>query len=427
MDPTTQLSSDLDRKAAVARAEVNPRSHPPTGRMPRAISEGDFTRSIRSSSWAKAEVSGPAWSSQAGGDRKPLSAPRGLVRAAQRRRPPHPCQHGRMAVDARRHRRPLRLEQHPGIHSARRQERRHHPRRAHRGRSRQQADARFSRDRCARSCSGRNGACRNRSWCVELWPSMLKGGAACISSAAARDQGRPAARLAQEDWAKEDIRNYNVILAAGPQERARRRQVPVPQPAHGLHARHAGENLFVGEASADIQPRLHARAQSGRLAELLLAEDKGWDAATIDELLTSGPRHNDDCRSTTRSPCTSPISPRASRATAPCRPSATCTAMKRNHPGAPRQVEPDRGWPQPSRSRRSKLGRAHECPRCRRQGGGEGQAVWQRQQRPFQRDFRWRIVGPSNKARWPIALAGPSHLQTAIAYRSKRSVIAISL
>ena len=57
---------------------------------------------------------------------------------------------------------------------------------------------------------------------------------------------------------------------------------------HDTNARHLFE-----EASRAVQPRLHARARPAALAEMLLAEDKGWDAAQVADLIANGPPNNE--------------------------------------------------------------------------------------------------------------------------------------
>ena len=68
------------------------------------------------------------------------------------------------------------------------------------------------------------------------------------------------------------------VQPPGPAERARHRQVPLPQQARRLHARHAASgNLFGGAIRAFSHGCMRVQNPI-RLAEVLLAHDKGWSA-----------------------------------------------------------------------------------------------------------------------------------------------------
>ena len=125
----------------------------------------------------------------------------------------------------------------------------------------------------------------------ELRPSLARGGT-CSGARACACRARPRHRSRERRLELDRHPQLTRLSAAGRQQRARRLQVPLPQQARRLHARHHAKGLFE-EASRAVQPRLHARARSATLAEMLLAEDKGWDAARIADLIANGPPNNE--------------------------------------------------------------------------------------------------------------------------------------
>ena len=105
------------------------------------------------------------------------------------------------------------------------------------------------------------------------------------------------------------------------------------------------------EVEPPVQPRLHARAQSAPLAEILLGEDKGWDAAKIADLIANGPTRTTRCRSTARSACTSPTSPPGSTTKARRKIARDVYGHEQRITQALRRpLEPDRQRPEPPRA-----------------------------------------------------------------------------
>jgi hypothetical protein len=80
------------------------------------------------------------------------------------------------------------------------------------------------------------------------------------------------------------------LSAAGSRQCAGKIEVHLPQQARRLLARHP-EQGPVQLDRAHVQPRLHAPQ---RLAELLLAIDKGWDAEQVAHLLEQEPTDTDN-------------------------------------------------------------------------------------------------------------------------------------
>ncbi len=92
----------------------------------------------------------------------------------------------------------------------------------------------------------------------ELWPSLIRGGGLMRQYGLQLEtkSGKPL-DWRKINWATTDIRNYHVMQPPGPEERARPRQVLVPEPAHDLHARYAGQ-MDVPSGAAHAEPRLPA-------------------------------------------------------------------------------------------------------------------------------------------------------------------------
>ena len=62
---------------------------------------------------------------------------------------------------------------------------------------------------------------------------------------------------------------------------------------HDIYMHDTPQRELFDQTRRDVQPRLHARAEPGTLAELLLAEDKGWPAEHVRGLLAQGGYNNE--------------------------------------------------------------------------------------------------------------------------------------
>ena len=90
------------------------------------------------------------------------------------------------------------------------------------------------------------------------------------------------------DWNRIDIRNFDLVQPPGPDQRARPREIRVPQQARRLHARHDAE-IPVRQAGARREPWLHAGAKSRISSPLiLLKHDKGWSQARVESTFDAG-------------------------------------------------------------------------------------------------------------------------------------------
>ena len=132
---------------------------------------------------------------------------------------------------------------------------------------------------------------RSRCWsCGRAW------------RAAAPTFGRQGLRLSRNgrdidpesvDWSSSDIRNYRRLPAAGAEQRAGRVEVRLPQQARRLHARHATPRDCSRKSSRPFSHGCMRVRNPRRMAEILLGEDKGWDAARIADLIANGPENNE--------------------------------------------------------------------------------------------------------------------------------------
>ena len=74
----------------------------------------------------------------------------------------------------------------------------------------------------------------------EIQPSLARGGTRCSSATTCASSTAAATSIRSAvDWASADMRNFHVYQPPGGEQRAGRRQVPLPQQARRLHARHA--------------------------------------------------------------------------------------------------------------------------------------------------------------------------------------------
>ena len=168
-------------------------------------------------------------------------------------------EHGNVAVDVARHGRSLRPRQRSRVHAARREGRQGRLHREDRRRRGRQADVDLHADPEAHRLPAevaRAGEHQGQGAVAE--PPAWRRPHEAIRPRG-RDQGRQAARLAHHGLGEGGHPQLRGDAAARAQERARRGQVLVSEPAHDLHARHAGQ-IHVRRQPADAEPRMPAAA-----------------------------------------------------------------------------------------------------------------------------------------------------------------------
>lgn len=127
----------------------------------------------------------------------------------------------------------------------------------------------------------------------ELWPSMLKGGKQMTAFGLQLESkdGKPL-DWRTFDWTKTDIRNYEVVQPPGPKSVLG--QVKFAFPSQHTVYMHDTPDKYMFAATTRAFSHGCMRVRNPLLyAQVLLREDKGWDAAKVHELATAGPLDND--------------------------------------------------------------------------------------------------------------------------------------
>jgi L,D-transpeptidase YcbB len=127
----------------------------------------------------------------------------------------------------------------------------------------------------------------------EIWPSLLRGGG-LMSQFGLRIETKDGQVVPTKsvNWAKEDIRNYEVIQPPGNHSILGNLKFSFPNP-HTVYMHDTQDkHLFAATQRTYSHGCMRVR-NPAKLAEVLLNADKGWDAAKIDELIKSGPLDNE--------------------------------------------------------------------------------------------------------------------------------------
>jgi murein L,D-transpeptidase YcbB/YkuD len=129
----------------------------------------------------------------------------------------------------------------------------------------------------------------------ELWPSLLKGGGLM------REWGLEVYTKEGQlldwrkmDWAKLDIREYDVIQPNGPKSVMGKVKFSFPnQHTVFMHDTLERDKYMFNAAQRTYSHGCMRVGNPLGLAELLLREDKGWDAAHVAEIFKTGPLNNE--------------------------------------------------------------------------------------------------------------------------------------
>ncbi|MFA6141597.1 MAG: L,D-transpeptidase family protein [Hyphomicrobium sp.] len=127
---------------------------------------------------------------------------------------------------------------------------------------------------------------------MELWPSLARGGTSF---------GRQGLRLSRNgrdidpesvDWSSSDIRTYDVYQPPGPSNVLGELKFAFPN-KHSVYMHDTNAKGLFEEASRPFSHGCMRVRNPRRMAEVLLGEDKGWDAAHIADLIANGPENNE--------------------------------------------------------------------------------------------------------------------------------------
>lgn len=127
----------------------------------------------------------------------------------------------------------------------------------------------------------------------EIWPSLLRGGGV-MNQFGLRIETKDGQVVPTKsvNWAKEDIRNYEVIQPPGNHSILGNLKFSFPNP-HTVYMHDTQDkHLFAATQRTYSHGCMRVR-NPAKLAEVLLNADKGWEAEKIDELIKSGPLDNE--------------------------------------------------------------------------------------------------------------------------------------
>lgn len=127
----------------------------------------------------------------------------------------------------------------------------------------------------------------------ELWPSLLKGGGLMrqYGLEVETKDGKPLDYRTM-DWTKLDIRNYEVVQPPGRKSVLGVVKYSFPS-QHTIFMHDTPDKWMFNSGQRTLSHGCLRLRNPVRMAELILAYDKGWDAAKIAELIRSGPLNNE--------------------------------------------------------------------------------------------------------------------------------------
>jgi murein L,D-transpeptidase YcbB/YkuD len=94
------------------------------------------------------------------------------------------------------------------------------------------------------------------------------------------------------DWAKTDIRSYDVVQPPGPKSVLGHVKFSFPS-QHTIYMHDTPDKWMFRPAQRTLSHGCLRVQRPVQLAEMILKEDKGWDAAKVAELDRSGPLNNE--------------------------------------------------------------------------------------------------------------------------------------
>ena len=127
----------------------------------------------------------------------------------------------------------------------------------------------------------------------ELWPSLKRGGGLMRQYGLELEtkDGQPLDWRTM-DWSKEDIRDYEVVQPPGRKSVLGVVKFSFPS-QHTIYMHDTPDRWMFNAAQRTLSHGCLRVRNPVRLAELILAEDKGWDAAKIADLIKDGPLNNE--------------------------------------------------------------------------------------------------------------------------------------
>ncbi len=127
----------------------------------------------------------------------------------------------------------------------------------------------------------------------ELWPSLLRGGG-LMRQYGLEVETKDGRRLDWRtmDWRTLDIRNYEVVQPAGRKSVMGYVKFSFPS-QHTIFMHDTPDKWMFNSKQRTLSHGCLRLRNPLKTAELILAEDKGWDAAKVDDLAKNGPMNNE--------------------------------------------------------------------------------------------------------------------------------------
>jgi murein L,D-transpeptidase YcbB/YkuD len=94
------------------------------------------------------------------------------------------------------------------------------------------------------------------------------------------------------DWSTADIRDYEVVQPPGRKNVMGVVKFTFPS-QHTIFMHDTVDRWMFGQTTRTLSHGCLRLRNPMRMAELVLAEDKGWDAARVNEVMSEGPRNNE--------------------------------------------------------------------------------------------------------------------------------------
>jgi murein L,D-transpeptidase YcbB/YkuD len=126
----------------------------------------------------------------------------------------------------------------------------------------------------------------------ELWPSLARGGGVLQRHGLRLQRNGRDIDPASVDWTRADIRNYHVYQPPGGGNVLGVVKFVFPN-KHQVYMHDTPTKNLFGAAQRTFSHGCMRVRNPTRLAEVLLAEDKGWAPARVGELVRSGPQNNE--------------------------------------------------------------------------------------------------------------------------------------
>ncbi len=126
----------------------------------------------------------------------------------------------------------------------------------------------------------------------ELYPSLARGGAYFARANLRLTHNGRAVDPLSVDWTSADIRQFDIYQPPGEGNVLGDMKFAFPN-KHDVYMHDTPTKGLFDEASRTFSHGCMRVRNPRRMAELLLAEDKGWDAAMIADLIASGPENNE--------------------------------------------------------------------------------------------------------------------------------------